>query len=134
MRQTLTLNDDFFDEIAQALCTGSEVSDGGAESERRRAGKALRESERRFRDLLETARLISITLDEQGNITFCNDYLLALTGWTQEEILGRNWCTLFVPPEEYAPEVLVSQLAQRVIPAHHENHILTKQRLWRFIQ
>jgi PAS domain-containing protein len=92
MRQTLTLNDDFFDEIAQALCTGSEVSDGGAESERRRAGKALRESERRFRDLLETARLISITLDEQGNITFCNDYLLALTGWTQEEILGRNWC------------------------------------------
>ena len=36
----------------------------------------LRESERRFRDMLENIKLIALTLDSNGKITFCNDYLL----------------------------------------------------------
>jgi PAS domain-containing protein len=49
--------------------------------------------------LLEAVRMIAIILDEQGDIGFCNDYLLQLTRWRREEILMRNLCDLFVPPE-----------------------------------
>jgi PAS domain S-box-containing protein len=95
-------------------------------SECREEDKLLRESERRFRDLLENVNLISIILDEQGNLIFCNNYLLKLTGWREEEVLGRNWCHLFVPHEEYPAGLFVSQLLDRALPAHHQNNILTK--------
>ena len=100
--------------------------DGRTDPERRQEDKLLRESERRFRDILQNVNLISIILDEQGNLIFCNGYLLKLTGWREEEVLGRNWCQLFVPPEEYPPGLFVSQLADRALPAHHQNNILTR--------
>jgi two-component system sensor histidine kinase/response regulator len=90
------------------------------------AYEALNESERRFRDILSTVHLISVVLDEQGNITFCNDFLLMITGWRREEILGRNWCDLFVPPEQYSYQLFSAQLVEGAIPPHHENDILTK--------
>src|ERR1700733_2236719 len=37
--------------------------------------------ESRFRELLENVHLIAIMLDVEGRITFCNSYLLQLTGW-----------------------------------------------------
>ncbi|MGO9567077.1 MAG: PAS domain S-box protein [Desulfomonilaceae bacterium] len=61
------------------------------------AEAALIESERRFREILENVRLVAICLDIIGNITFCNDFLLEITGWQREEVLGRNWFEVFVP-------------------------------------
>jgi PAS domain S-box-containing protein len=95
--------------------------------------KALKESERRFRDLLETVHLIAIILDEKGNLTFCNEYLLNLTDWRREEIIGKNWCNLFVPPEQYPADLFVSQLSESLIPSHHENEIFTRHRIRRLI-
>ncbi len=92
-----------------------------------RAAERLRESERRFRDILSTVHMVAMTLDELGNITFCNDYLLSLTGWQREEILGKNWCDLFVPPGQYPKELFVSQLATGTVPSHRENEIVTKE-------
>src|SRR5258708_15043253 len=66
-------------------------------TERKLAVEELRESERRFRDMLANLHLLSLMLDREGRITHCNDYLLRLTGWTAEEVLGRNWFELFVP-------------------------------------
>ena len=68
--------------------------------------------------LLEAVRMIAIILDEQGDIGFCNDYLLQLTGWRREEILMRNLCDLFVPPEQYSPEVYRARFAAGLIPSH----------------
>ncbi|HEY1495157.1 MAG TPA: PAS domain S-box protein [Candidatus Solibacter sp.] len=95
-------------------------------AEEAHAADRLRESERRFRDILSTVHMVAMTLDGQGDITFCNDYLLSLTGWKREEILGRNWCDLFVPPGQYPKELLLSQLVAGTVPAHRENEILTK--------
>ena len=47
----------------------------------RQAKDDLRESERRFRDLLANVDLVSLMLDREARITYCNDYLLRLTGW-----------------------------------------------------
>jgi PAS domain S-box-containing protein len=34
-------------------------------------------------------------LDTQGNILFCNDCLLKLTGWKIDEVLGKSWFDTF---------------------------------------
>ena len=49
--------------------------------------------------MLDKVEMISLMLDCEGRITYCNDYLLRLTGWEREEIAGRNWFDMFVPPE-----------------------------------
>lgn len=67
--------------------------------ERKYMEEALRESERRFRELLENVRLAAVLLDVDGRVSFCNDYLLTLLGYPREEVLGQNWFERFIPPE-----------------------------------
>ncbi|MEI7663139.1 MAG: PAS domain S-box protein [Bacteroidota bacterium] len=52
--------------------------------------------EKRFRETLENIRLISVQLDLRGNVTFCNDYLLELTGFSREDVMGNNFFRLFI--------------------------------------
>lgn len=59
-------------------------------TERKEIEASLRASEERFREMLENVELLAMTLDLQGNVTFCNDYLLRLTGYAREEILGQE--------------------------------------------
>jgi len=104
-------------------------------TERERAVEALRESERRFRDMLANLHLVSLMLDREGRITHCNDFLLRLTGWTADEVLGRSWFELFVPPgQDDVKEVLSSVLADRPEAWHHENEILTRSGARRLIR
>jgi PAS domain S-box-containing protein len=64
----------------------------------RAAAEQATESERRFRELLENVQLAALMFDASGTITFCNDYLLAITGWTRAELIGHS-LTEFVAPE-----------------------------------
>ncbi|HEX3124722.1 MAG TPA: PAS domain S-box protein, partial [Rhodanobacteraceae bacterium] len=66
----------------------------------KRAAEELRESDRRFRDLLDNVELISVMLDLDGRITYCNDYFVQLTGWKREELLNQPWFDLFPPGNE----------------------------------
>ena len=92
-----------------------------------RAKDALRESERRFSDMLGNVELVSLMLDREARITYCNDYLLRLTGWRREEVLGRDWFALFIPPELTDMQVFyAAQLANLPESWHRENEILTR--------
>lgn len=97
-------------------------------TERKQAAEALRESERRFRAILETIDLVSIVLDLQGNVLFCNDYLLELTGWDREDALGANWFDKFVPAEsgEEMKSRYLARIQEADIPIHYEHEILTR--------
>jgi len=98
-----------------------------AELEISRANQDLRESERRFSDLLQNVELVSLMLDRDGRITYCNDYLLELTGWQRAEIIGRDSFEVFVPPEFVdAREVFASLVRNQPEAWHHENEILTR--------
>ncbi len=50
----------------------------------------LRESEERYRTILETIEDGYFEVDLQGNLTFGNDSLFKITGYTREELLGKN--------------------------------------------
>jgi diguanylate cyclase (GGDEF)-like protein/PAS domain S-box-containing protein len=96
-------------------------------TERRRAAEELRESERRFSDMLGKVELVSLMLDKEARITYCNDYLLGLTGWRREEVLGRDWFKLFIPPDLDEMKKVFSDLIADLPEAwHHENEILTR--------
>ena len=69
-------------------------------TELKQAEEALQNSERRLAELLENIHVLTIMLDGDGAIAYCNNYLLQLTGWKASELAGKNWFDLMVPPEE----------------------------------
>jgi len=66
---------------------------------RKETEAALYESERRFREMLQSLKLISLTLDCDGQITFCNAFFLQLTGYSEHDVVGKKWFDLIIPPE-----------------------------------
>jgi PAS domain S-box-containing protein len=90
------------------------------------AQMAQQESERRFRDIMEHVNMVSAMLDVDGNINFANDYLLKLTGWTSEEIIGKNWFNVFIPANAAIRTDLYKKIDEEIIPVHYENEILTR--------
>jgi PAS domain S-box-containing protein len=104
--------------------------------ERKLAEAWLRESERRLSSMLSNVDLLSLMLDEQGRITYCNEYLLTLCGWRREEVLGKSWSEWFVPAEIQPPmDAMFLDLLANIPPAwHHENEILTRSGVRRLIR
>ncbi len=96
-------------------------------TDRKRAEDAFRESERRFRELLETVELVAVMLNAEGRITFCNEHMLQVTGWSREELLGKDWFDQCVPEKEREGlrSMLAAQGSVPDLPRHYENSILT---------
>ncbi|PJI97464.1 PAS domain S-box-containing protein/diguanylate cyclase (GGDEF)-like protein [Acidovorax sp. 69] len=93
----------------------------------KRAEEELNESDRRFNNMLDKVEMISLMLDCEGRITYCNDYLLRKTGWQRDEVFGRNWFELFLPPEVgNVRGVFADVLADRPSAWHYDNEILTR--------
>jgi PAS domain S-box-containing protein len=66
--------------------------------ERKRAESLLRESEVRFRQIVENASDIIYRADNEGNFTYVNPTALNLMGFKSEsEVLGRNYLELARP-------------------------------------
>jgi PAS domain S-box-containing protein len=62
--------------------------------------RAELEQERDFvRSLLDTANSLIVCLDSEAKITVFNRECERLTGYSREEVLGRSWPELFLPPE-----------------------------------
>ncbi len=98
-------------------------------TKRRHTEDALRASEKRFRNVLETMSLIAVMLDTEGNIIFCNDFLLHLTGWEREEVLNKDWFSLFLLPEvrDEVKQVFLRIIQTNEFPTHYENEIITRE-------
>jgi diguanylate cyclase (GGDEF)-like protein/PAS domain S-box-containing protein len=96
-------------------------------AERVRAEKALHESERRFSNMMADIQLASVMLDREGRITYCNDYLLRLTGWSYEDVAGRNWFEVFIPLQFNGDTNFFATLLENAPDTwHRENEILTR--------
>lgn len=103
---------------------------------RKMVEKLLQESERRFRELLESVDLIALVHDAQGHITFVNDALLNCTGWAWSDVIHKNWFDLFVPPEARleVTNIFFNAVSDGSFPSHYENAIVTKDGAKRIIR
>lgn len=93
-------------------------------TQRKVTEEALHESERRFSEILETIKLVAVMLDMHGTVIYCNRFLLQLTGWERDEVLGKHWFSTFLPPEIQKQEE--KRFLSRDIPSHYENEIVTR--------
>jgi PAS domain S-box-containing protein len=93
---------------------------------RRRTAQALHENERQLSDMLANVEMVSMMLDRSARITYSNDYLLRLSGWRREDVIGNDWMDLFIPPETDVRGVFTTLLDNDPQAWHHENEILTR--------
>jgi diguanylate cyclase (GGDEF)-like protein/PAS domain S-box-containing protein len=96
-------------------------------TKQKEAEGALLASEARFREMLENVRLAAVVTDLDGRVTFCNEYLAELSGWWEDELLGRIWSETFTPPDELEMEQRAQRGVERgSVIAHYESSILTR--------
>ena len=69
-------------------------------TERKRIEEALRESEGKYRELVQNANSIILRMDNMGNLTFFNEFAQNFFGYSEEEILGKNVVGTVVPEVE----------------------------------
>lgn len=116
------------DEIAFASQVAARIGLALLARSRLQAERAMRESERRLSSILDNVELISIMLDHEARLTYCNDYLLRISGWQREEIIGRRWEEVFRPVQTgdqmrtFFPDLLADRPGAR----HHESRIVMR--------
>jgi PAS domain S-box-containing protein len=92
--------------------------------ERNQSAAVLREAERRWRSLLDNVQLLVVGLNQSDQVNYANPFFLHLTGYTESEVMGRNWVD-FLPSS--------NQTTVQSTDSYYQNSILTKAGEERFI-
>ena len=85
------------------------------------AEKALRSERDRSQKILETADIMLMVLDLQGNIAMINRKGCDLLAYPEQELLGKNWFDNFLP--ESTQKNLTKETFLKIISGHLENHV-----------
>ncbi|MEG3881122.1 adenylate/guanylate cyclase domain-containing protein [Microcoleus sp. herbarium7] len=105
-------------------------------AERASAEKSLRESEIKYRELVENANSIIVKLDAAGKITFFNEFAEIFFGYTQEEILGKSAVETIIPSTDIEGnnlELIYKEIIQnpdRFTNYENENIRRSGERVW----
>ena len=91
-----------------------------SDQEQKKARGALRESEEKYRELVECANSIILRFDRSGKITFFNGYASQFFGYSQADIIGQNLVGTIVPATDSAGRDLAGMT--RDIEAHPERY------------
>ena len=101
---------------------------------RKQSEQRLKDTEAFSENLIQTANLMVVMLDNNGCVTFLNQTAEKITGYTQEEVKGENWFEMLVPRDRYPSfwEEFNRPIAGGV-PGAFENPILTRSGEERYI-
>ncbi len=90
---------------------------------------ALRESEKRYRQLVQNASDLIYETDEKGYFSFVNTLALRITGYSKEEVIGKH-CLELVHPESRNEicRFYGTQSEKRIPNTYKEYRVLTNER------
>jgi PAS domain S-box-containing protein len=104
--------------------------------QRRQAEEALRQSEVKYRHLVENASSIILEMDNSGNIIFLNKYAREFFGYVDAEILGQNVIGTIFPAGDSAGKdlkAMIKDIVQHPAKyAHNESESMRRngERVW----
>jgi len=103
--------------------------------ERKRAEEALRESERKYRSVVDNVKEVIFQMDTAGEWIFLNRAWTEITGFSVDESIGTKFLS-YVYPDERQPTLDLFQLLieHQKEPCQHEFRCLTKDGGWRWIE
>jgi PAS domain S-box-containing protein len=87
-----------------------------------RTQRSLEAAHQRMHDVLETVELVAVQLDLDGRITYVNEYLIRLSGWTRDELIGLRWLEVF----KTGDRDFMQLVRQGDFPAHDTSSIVLR--------
>ncbi|HEX6737598.1 MAG TPA: PAS domain S-box protein [Vicinamibacteria bacterium] len=102
-------------------------------TDRRKAEERQRESEARYRQLIEKAQDIFYRTDIQGRFTYVNPMATRFIGYTDEELLGKHFMELVHPDHrQRVSDALLDQFRRRLRNTYDEFVAVTRdgKALW----
>ncbi len=105
-------------------------------TEKNRAELALKDSEEKYRELVENANSIIFRTDTQGRFTFVNEFTQKFFGYSEDELLGKSLVGTIVPETGQNGSNLESMIKDITVHpdlyASNENENMKKngERVW----
>ncbi len=86
-------------------------------AENSRAMIKLEELKKRFINVLESGNIVSLIVDKEGYIKFCNQYFLELTGYERDQLINQNIFkkVFFEEIRVKAYQIFTENIAQRKV-------------------
>jgi PAS domain S-box-containing protein len=95
--------------------------------ERERLERDLRDSEERYRYLVQSSPDLVWMTDDAGRFTFVSDQARAILGWDPPELIGRSFADLAPPQDRRASRARFRFLKRRPTEAHR-THLRVRSR------